>query len=1204
MITTLRQIFSKIRFRFFILFTILLFSVFSLTAQNDNQIVFQGELITMPNNIETFQWNQMPQTAFFNDGYYGWLQFDETPTLAIQNDFKTKGLELIEYIPHRAYLFYFPASTSIDYLKVSGVKSIIPVSTSLKQVSEIKEDLIGDWAIDNDKVLVNVQYHDKVDANVVIAEISRVPGLSIIENYKTSNIMQVSVAKANINQLAEIPFIKWIELIPAPDVKEDDGGRSLHRSSNLDTQTLSGRNYTGEGVGVIVRDDGVVGPHIDFQGRINNSQAAGSGNTHGDGVAGILAGAGNLDPTKRGMAAGAEVYVTNYASSFLDTATIGFIDSGAAQITNSSYGNGCNAGYTTVAQTVDAQTNTNVSLLHVFSAGNSNGNDCGYGAGGQWGNITGGHKQGKNVIATANVFANGGLVSSSSRGPAYDGRIKPDITAHGQGQLSTDENNGYLSFGGTSGAAPGIAGVSAQLYQAYMELNGGAMPESALIKAALLNTANDYGNVGPDFKFGWGLVNGLRAVKLLEDNRYLDDNISQGNTNNHSITIPADTKQVRFMLYWNDPAAAPGASTALVNDLDLKVTDPSSNQRLPWVLNTTPSSFLLDFPASFGEDRLNNMEQVLINDPQAGNYNIEISGFNIPAGVQHYYVVYEVLTENLVVTYPSGGEKFEAGNVEVIHWDLLNSGVGNTTVEYSIDNGANWTTIGSVSGDVTNINWFTPSVASGECLIRVSNGSDSYTSDNPFSISPIVTGVNVDQICPDEMTVNWNAISGATSYDVYLLGEKFMEVAGTSNTNSAAISITDPNQEFWVAVVAKGANGWESRRSIAINQSGGLLNCVLNNDVLVESLNNDLDNLQLVCSDDTSIVVSANVRNSGQNDQTQGFLISYQLDSEPIVQENFTETLTSGAQAIYEFTTPLELTTDGDHVLKVWTTLPGDEFLANDDLEEAFSLQLNPVALNLIEDFDTNGVPPPGWKIENVDNGITWEAATGLGADGQATTAAYINNYNYNNQGGLDILETVVYDLGGTDLVLNFDLAKAQYSASLNDGLRVEISTDCGVTFIPIYEKDDLELSTVDNYVGSLWGPSSASDWRTESIDLSAFEGSGEAVFKFVNINGYGNSTIIDNINVAGTLSINDNQFNTGLVLYPNPADNNFTVKVNNQFIETVTIYDLFGKEVAVIKANSNNQELNVNSSNLVSGMYLVGVKTDSGNAFKKLVVK
>mgnify|MGYP000185706238 CR=1 FL=1 len=102
-----------------------------------------------------------------------------------------------------------------------------------------------------------------------------------------------------IHVVVSKPFIKWVELTPPPAILEDDRGRSIHRSSNLDTQTQTGRNYTGAGVGVLVRDDGIVGPHIDFQDRIDNSLTAGSGQTHGDGVAGIMAGAGNLNPRNR-----------------------------------------------------------------------------------------------------------------------------------------------------------------------------------------------------------------------------------------------------------------------------------------------------------------------------------------------------------------------------------------------------------------------------------------------------------------------------------------------------------------------------------------------------------------------------------------------------------------------------------------------------------------------------------------------------------------------------------------------------------------------------------------------------------------------------------------------------------------------------------------------------------------------------------------
>lgn len=1181
------------------LITLALFCFGIIDAQNIN---FQGENVTMPNNIDTFSWNQMPSKSAFNNGYFGWVQFSEIPNQNIQNELKESGLELLDYIPKKAYLFYFPASTDINYLKSIGVKSIIPVANNLKIAANIKSDDIGSWAIDGDNILIHLQYYKKASSEFVTSKLSEITSLSIIEEFKNSNIITVSISRDNINDLVDLSFIKWIELITEPSIPEDIQGKSIHRSSNLDTQTTTGRKYTGVGVGVMVRDDGIVGPHIDFQGRIDNSGAGGIGQTHGDGVAGILTGAGNLDPTKRGMAAGSDVYIVNYASSFLDAATTNLTDAGDVQITNSSYGNGCNAGYTSISQTVDSQTNTNLSLLHVFSAGNSGTSDCSYGAGAGWGNITGGHKQGKNVIATANVYYDGSMPNHSSRGPAYDGRIKPDITAHGQGQLSTDENNGYLSFGGTSGAAPGIAGVSAQLYQAYMDVNAGALPESALIKASLLNTAQDYGNVGPDFQFGWGIVNGLRAAMLIEDNRYLDSNISQGDVNNHSISVPANTKQVRFMVYWNDPAATSGAATALVNDLDLIVTDPSSTDYLPWILDPTPNATNLDTPATNGADHLNNMEQVLINNPQAGNYNLEITGFSVPSGPQHYFIVYEIITDELTLTYPQGKEKMVVGSQEVIHWDAINTS-SNFVIDYSTDNGSSWTQIADLTPTTTNYTWTVPNTISGECLVRITSGSFSSISEETFSIANLVTGVDVSQVCPDEITILWDSLTDATSYDVYLLGNKYMEIVGTSTTTSLTVPITDPNADFWVAVSATGGNNWKSRRTIAINQSGGLSNCSLNNDVTVESLNNDFENLSLIC-DGNTVSVSANLRNLGIDDQST-FFVSYQLNTDTIVQESFSGTLVSGSQQTYVFTTPLTFTTDGTHDLKVWVTLAGDEFIANDEIAVNFYAQIDAVSLNLTEVFDVNGVPPLGWAISNSDSSNTWERADDIiGSDGNLTSTAFVNNAVYNATGELDILTTLIYDLSGTNVVLNFDLAKAQWSSTYNDALRVEISTDCGDNYTTVYDLDGLTLSTIPNYVGSNWSPTSDTDWRTENIDLSAYQGNDQVIIRFINVNGYSNSTYIDNINIAGVLSVNDEKLNGELSLFPNPTNGNFTVRLKSMYLDTVKIFDLYGKEIKNIDVKNNKRTATINIDNLSTGVYFVSIESEGSITHRKIIKK
>ena len=148
------------------------------------------------------------------------------------------------------------------------------------------------------------------------------------------------------------------------------------------------------------------------------------------------------------------------------------------------------------SNSVDAQIFTNNKLLHVFSAGNAGTTLCSGINVASYGNITGGFKAGKNVVAVGNLGLTDVLEPSSSRGPVYDGRIKPDICAVGTGMNSTGPNNTTQSppdVSGTSAACPGIAGVAAQLYQAHVELKGG-VPESALIKALLMNAADDLGS--------------------------------------------------------------------------------------------------------------------------------------------------------------------------------------------------------------------------------------------------------------------------------------------------------------------------------------------------------------------------------------------------------------------------------------------------------------------------------------------------------------------------------------------------------------------------------------------------------------------------------------------------------------------------------------------------------------------------------------
>jgi len=1173
-------------------------------SQSEYTINFQDQLIDLPENINSFQFSQLDADTRIQQGFFTWVQFYQTPDQSVQDVIKDSRMSLIEYIGNRTYLAFIPNDITISFLSAQGVRSIVPVAGEYKLSPDLKFGNVGEWAIQGDRILVTLQFHDIVTADFVINDLVN-KQISVEQEWKGATNIDLRIPDNCLEELAPLPYVKWVEVIQAPSVKEDVFGRALHRASGLDTQTPTGRNYTGNGIGVLVRDDGIVGPHIDFQDRINNTLTSGTGQTHGDGVAGIMAGAGNLNPRNRGMAAGADIHVVTYVPSHLDAATTSLINNGTVQITNSSYGNGCNAGYTVISQTVDQQVINTPSLLHVYSGGNSNNNDCGYGAGNQWGNITGGHKQGKNVIATANVFFNGALVNSSSRGPAHDGRIKPDIAANGQNQISTAENNTYQSFGGTSGAAPGIAGISAQLYEAYGELNGGALPNSALIKATLLNTANDAGNVGPDFRFGWGIVNGLRAGKLIEDGRYLSDNIAQGATNMHTINVPSGTSQVRFMLYWKDVPANPGTSSALVNDLDLIVETPGGDNLLPWILDPTPNPAALNAPATNGEDHLNNMEQVLINNPAAGDYTIDISGFNIPFGPQEYFVVYEVIEENLTVTYPNDSESLVPGEQEVIHWDAINT-TENFLVEYSNDNGNTWNSITTVAGNIDFYIWTIPQDVTGEALVRVTSGAFSDTSDANFSIANLVTGLSINQTCPEEATFEWSALPDAENYDLYILDGPYMEIAGSTSGTSITVPIADPNADIWYSVSANNATlGWKNRRTNAILYSGGLLNCVLSNDLEVLSINSDSENFSNACGDADGIV-SITIQNNGVLTQTD-FEVSYQLSGENIVMETFLGTLAPGESVDYDFTTLLTVEDSGNYTLTVATSIDDDEFILNDSQSIEMSIQANAQVTPFEEDFESNGFPAIGWNITNPgDDDFTWEEVSGIiGAGGVATTAGFVDNFAYDAGGAEDILTTLVFDLDISSPILTFDLAKAQFSAAFSDGLRIEISTDCGTSYTTVYEKEGLELSTLPNFITSSWFPVSAVNWRTEEIDLTAYEGVANAIFRVINVGGFGNGTFVDNFNVDTALAVDEIVSLGDVTVYPNPAATNVTVALPNINLNQIeiSVVNNQGQLIDSIKNASSGENIQMDVSNYASGVYFVTINSGTSKTVKKLVV-
>lgn len=1105
-----------------ILALVLVCAMLSGQAQNPTHSIWLQDLVVhYPANFDPGrglgeQLAAIPSTA---GRKYAWLQAERALSGEELQELDRQGIRWLGHVREHTYWASIPQDLPAGALRGLPMRGLYAISPEHKLAPELRAR-VASAETNRERIAVQLTWCADLD-QATVAGLLDAAGFPSRSFRMEGDQALWSGSAERIGQLATLPFLQYIEIQPGPGEPEDRNGQAIHRSSLLQRAgTLEGLPLDGLGVSVLVRDDGRIGPHIDYTGRLVQDSCFGaelSGN-HGDMVAGILAGENNLDPYVQGMAPASTLFTMDYNADFLGP-TMGLIKDRDVVITNSSYSDGCNTGNTIRTQRVDAQIYDNPQLMHVFSAGNAGTSDCGYGAGPFWGNITGGHKAGKNSIATANLASNYVLEQSSSRGPVWDGRLKPDISAHGANQLSTYPNHTISNGGGTSAAAPGIAGVMAQLYQLYRSLHNGQDPESALIKGALLVTATDQGVPGPDFSHGWGHVNAYAAGELLRQSRYERLELTAGETKEWTIEVPEGTSEARIMVYWADPPALPQAARALVNDLELRVTDPATNETLlPLVLDPTPNAFLLAQPAKPGEDHLNNMEQVRIANPQTGAHSIRLEGLDIPFGKAVAHVYYEWRRDTAYLAYPVGGERVEPGVPVPVYWESQ-SNKGPWSIDLSLDSGMTWIPLAQDLPAALRLTQVTlPDTFSHRAFIRLDRDGIYHSHATPLQIFRRPTGLKVAKACPDSIYIQWNAVPNAERYDIHLLGATRMAVSGTADTNSFAFPTWNPLADNWFAVSATGPGGVSSGRSRAVRHSIGLVGCKQALDIKPDKVISP-PILAVNACEPAALDLVLSIRNDGLQPVTTP-TVWYQIADLAPVQGTVSGTLNAGGFKFFKFPQPPLFTSSGVFPLKVWTDLAGDGFRYNDTLHLTATANIqNQFVLPPIfkEDLEGEVEPPAYWTIEDVEgDDLSWQFYRIPFQPTDSTKAATLPNYFYDQIGARDLLVSPPVDLSQSlKPRLYFDLAYSGFQGTAPDSLLVEISNDCGATVEKtIYAKSGQALITVadpqgysDSYVPE------AGDWRTEVIDLQEWVGQ-KVQLRIVNVAGYGNNLWIDNIRV------------------------------------------------------------------------------------------
>jgi hypothetical protein len=625
-----------------------------------------------------------------------------------------------------------------------------------------------------------------------------------------SNLIEVSGLKDGVSsEFDKVPFLEFVDRA-ARKAKEETVLGDFDYSLNAITASHSFYpGINGSEVKISVKEKPFNVDDIDLRGRIAlNNQFDEPFTQHATFMATIAAGGGNTSVFARG-AAWASLLTTSDFSRLLPDDTQTIISQGIT-VQNHSYGVGVENYYGIESSEYDQQVIDLPYILHVFSSGNEGtqapGNGSYAGIKG-YANLTGQFKVSKNTLAVGSSDRFGNVVAASSRGPAHDGRIKPELIAFGDA--------------GSSESAALVSGVALLVQDAYKKKYS-SLPDAALVKSVLINGAQDSGRPHVDFETGFGSVNALNAIRTIEENRFYSGSVMHDAEEIVTITVPPNQHELKLTLAWSDVPANPLVSKALINDLDFTLHSLSTGEVWhPWVLDSTPSQSAVVKEAVRGVDRINNVEQITLTKPETGTYELRVKGFSIPHGPQKFFISYDLL-EGMEWLYPVAGTAMPAGRENIIRWNWQGDDQEAEIAFRYLPDGE-WQTL---SDEVVVNNgyyqWDVPDT-SAQVQLRLST-LNNIVETSPFVISK-TDRLKVGFNCSQEVMLTWNKVPNAQSYILYMLGEKYLEPFVNGSDTFAIINKNQVMAKHFTVVPV--INGLSGARELTINYEQQGVGCYI-----------------------------------------------------------------------------------------------------------------------------------------------------------------------------------------------------------------------------------------------------------------------------------------------------------------------------------------------------------------------------------------
>ncbi|MCB9877597.1 MAG: S8 family serine peptidase [Planctomycetes bacterium] len=564
---------------------------------------------------------------------------------AVRAAVRAVGGEVLGHLPENAFVVRADVG-ALDGLRGPAVRWVGRYHPAYRLEGELRQAVLNGA---NGTFRLNLVVADKHRDKPALAAAVQQLGGEVLDQHVGSLLLEVQVPGAALAALAGLDQVLWVDR--ATDIDVDmDNARIQGGGNYVETQA----GYSGQGVNAHVYE-GIEATHYDFTGGVTNVMSGGGVQDHGHATAGIVWGNGSSNAAVRGMAPDCSKFFTDMNSATGSRWQVfqELVDVRQVSHTTASWGNTRTLYYSSISADSDDAV-FDADLCWTQSQSNAGDQPSRPQAWAKNPFSVGGVRHYDNSSAGDDAWAMGG-----STGPAYDGRIKPEICAYYDAIGTSDRtgadgysaNDWYASFGGTSGATPIVAGHDVLAIQMFtddaatpgvgpfgnaLRVPGGTRhqnrPHFPTLKALMVASATQYAfspsswnNRREHQGFGFPSLRTMwdrRAETTIVDEAEV---VVEGEARRWDVVVAPGQASLKVVLDYADPAANPAAAKALVNDLSLRVTAPDGTQYWGnhglWQGNWSVAGGV--------ENHVDPLECVFVASPLAGTWHVDVKATEI-----------------------------------------------------------------------------------------------------------------------------------------------------------------------------------------------------------------------------------------------------------------------------------------------------------------------------------------------------------------------------------------------------------------------------------------------------------------------------------------------------------------------------------------------------------------------------------------------